>query len=187
MVVEILVHTFDHAKALKGTPQHARDGSQMAINPWGVRETLPNFVIFRFVDANKVDVNQFLVPWKNKVIFSIQGQDAIRRRWRLEVAPNVITEFGEDRGISAEMVAFLKNKHAATVVTRAPDRTFAILDVPNTDFQFIEDSILDKFEVALSPRRFRFSDIDVDAAISAGGRLITNSAPVLNRIIDREQ
>lgn len=186
MPVEVLIHAFDHAKALKGAPQDVREDAELLVHPWGRRETLPNFVIIRIVDASLSDVSPFLVTWKNQVSFTIEIENGTKRRWRLDVAPNIVKDFGSGKGISPEMITFLEDQHGAVVITRAANRAFAILDVPLTDFQAIEDELLDRFEEVVAERRFRFATVNIDAAIAVGGRLTTNSVPILNQIVDRQ-
>lgn len=185
MPVEILIHAFDHAKAVKGAPQDLREPTELMIHPWGNLETLPLFIRLSVNDETASSMTPFLAPWVNDIEFATISQNASQRRWRLAVAAKTVTDFGPDRGISARMIDHLIAEHGATLVSVRANRESAVIDVPLTDFDAVERDIADRFEIVLSSRRFRFAEGIVDAAIASAGRLNVTSSMILPGIVDR--
>ncbi len=187
MPVEVLVHAFDHAKAVKGAPQDLREPKELMIHPWGNLETLPLFIQLSVSDETALSMARFLAPWVNDVEFTTISQNATQRRWGLAIAAKTVTVFGSDRGVSAQMIDHLITEHRATLVSVQANRKSAVVDIPLTDFDAVERDIADRFEIVLSSRRFQFADGIVNAAITARGRLNVTSTMILPGIVDRRR
>jgi hypothetical protein len=185
MPVEVIIHTLEHSKALKGTIQTARDVSKLVEHPWGAREGLPNYVRLRITDATESQVLNYLDSWQREIAFDLVGQNAAGRRYQMSINPKIITEFGEADGLKVEIKDYLVNDYGANFISWDPSVGVAVVDVPNTNWSELAADIVDKFRTTLSNRRYYFEPGDVDLAVAAGGYVELNTNQVLNRIIDR--
>jgi len=185
MTVELLVHAFDHTKAIKGTIQDARDVSELSMRPWGRREGLPNFVRLRIRDLDKVDILPFLTSVKNEFVVTQKTNSGRTRIYDITVKDvRVLTKFGNDKGATLAFVEALSGKHTVEFVSRDLDNSRLTIKGRDTTAEALANDILDLFEERLSPRRFNLNDSDVDLAITAGGFVEVDASQVIPRIID---
>lgn len=186
MGVELLIHTFDHSKGLAGFVQAVRGDSDLAVSPWGLKETLPNYAVIRLTDGTIPNVQRYLESWRNTIIGTPVSMGGGFRRFILRVPNNTTRDFGSDKGISIEVVDFLVNQRGSKQVSINPNRSSAVFDLPQATFSDILEDLVDRFEEELSPRRFQIALRDVNDAITGGGFFATIFAPVNARLIDRQ-
>ncbi len=186
MGVELLIHTFDHSKALSGFVQAVKDDALLAVSPWSRKETLPNYAIIRLTDARLADVGRYTNTWKNSIVGTPVSATAGFRRFDLSVPNRTTAEFGIDKGISDEVVDFLTSRRGSNQISIVPDRSSAVFDIPQASFRETLDDLVDLFEERVSPRRFQIAPRDVSAAITGGGLFTSTFAPVDGRLIDRQ-
>lgn len=185
MPIDLLVHAFDHSKAIKGTIQDVRDIADFDIHPWGKKETLPNYIKIRIRNAAKEDVPQYLEPIKNKFVFTLIQDKGASRIYDIEVNPKILTLFGNSKGVTLRVIELLNPKHPMLFVDREMDNRRLRIDVQNTDFLEMFDDTLDLFEEILSPRRFHLTSTLVDLAIANGGTLEMTLGQINPNVIDR--
>lgn len=192
MPVEILIHADTTTKNLKGFPQTIKDDEDLAVSPWGQREGLPLYVILRVTDATKPQVEHFLGNWRKEFNYELLGQNAQGRRYRVSVNPNVVSVFGLNAGVRAEIRDFLVATYGAVLVSFEPGQASATFDIPNPasgtwaeHVQKIRQDLTDKFEEQLDTRRYQFDPADVDLVVASGGKVTQTTAQALSRIIDR--
>ncbi len=185
MPVELLIHAFDHSKAIKGTIQDARDVADLDIHPWGKRETLPNYIKIRIRNAAKKDVAQYLEPIKNKFVFTLIQDRGASRIYDIEVNPKILTLFGNNKGVTLRVIEILNTKHPMVFVDRELDNRRLRIDVQNTDFLEMFNDSLDFFEEVLSPRRFHLIPGLIDLAIGNGGTLERTLGQITPNVTDR--
>ena len=186
MPVELLINATTHRKAQKGFIQTVVDQPVT----WGTRETLPDYVQLVISDATKSQVDKYTDAWINVIEYSLVASNAQGRRYTLSVNPNIITEFGADKGIKLEMRDLLVNDWGATIVSFNSTTATAVVDIPNPpndDWQALRNDLLDKFEEVVDRRRYVFSPAEVDIAIANGGRMTITTAQALARIVDRAE
>lgn len=185
MPVEVLVHAFDHPKAIKGTIQDARNVSELSTRPWGRREGLPNFVRLRIRDADKADIIPFLASVKNEFSVTQKTNSGRTRTYDVTLKDvRILTKFGNAKGVTLAFVEGLNNVHKAQFVSRNLDNSRLTITARDTTPEALASDILDMFQETLSPRRFHLDFSDVDLAITAGGFLEFNSSQVIPRIVD---
>lgn len=188
MPVEILIHSTNKpvSGAEKGKPSAVRSASDLVGLPWGSGEALPDYVKMRISDVDDAEtVRNYLDNWRNVISYELIASNSSGRRYTLSMNPNVITEFGLDKGIRQEIHDYLQEHYGAVLVDSNLSEAWATYDIPNTDWEFLRRDILDVFEEQLAPDRYRFTEADVDLAIAAGGTIELTQAQVLARVIDR--
>lgn len=184
MPVEMLVHAVGHAKAVKGAIQDIRDVADLVNWPWGGREGLPDYVIVRVNGTTLAQVNQYRRQWRKKFTYELMAQNASGRRYRISINARVLAHLGEVKGFKAAMREFLVGKYNAQVVSYTPSAGEVVLDIPNTDWAGLAAEFNERFESLVAGRQYRFPVADVDAAISAGGRVSISRSTAIDRIVD---
>ena len=189
MPVELLVHSFDHSKAIKGTIQDARDVSDLPIRPWGRKEGLPNYVLVRITDLTKAGVAQYLRPVKNKYRVVETRGTGRTRVYTISMKDNrVLEKFGKQFGTTLAIIPALDSKYDVKLDTLTPvDTTNETLTIEATDAtpDELAAAVLDKFQEVVVVRRYHLLGSDVDRALAAGGSIEVIAAEVIPNIVDR--
>lgn len=186
MPVELLIHSFGHNKALKGTIQDARNVSDLPIRPWGRKEGLPNYVKVRITDAAKTDVEQYLMPVKNKFSFTLIEDTGTSLIFDITVNKKMLALFGNTKGITLDAILALDEKgHDVTFVNRELDNSRLRLNIKDTDGRQMMDDVLDMFQEVVATRRYHIDPAVVDLAIANGGVLERTSVQVIPGVVDR--
>lgn len=181
MPVELLIQATGHRKAEKGYVE--------AIKPspasWGNKEGLPNWVRIVFSDLGVADVQHLTGEWKNKITWTKLRDVALgREQYRLDMPNNTVAR-DNSKGIHNDMNTYILQNYSGSRVSMEADRSSAVYNLMIPDLQEMKDDLLDVFEVKVVRRRFALAESDVDAAIAAGGVLITTAASgIIGRQVD---
>ena len=192
MPVELLIHAKTYRKAQKGFILDLRDVSVLAIHPWSFRESLPDYIKVRITDSSKEQLDHLTDNWKNELSYEELARIDGGRRFKISVNPRIITEFGPDKGIAADIKNELAREYGAVIFNVAMNKQWEIFDFPNPTkvgwtlhIKQIKAFLLDNFESEVSTRRHIFSPADVDIATAAGGKISLNKEQALARVVDR--
>jgi hypothetical protein len=179
MPCEILIHAINHSKAIKGQIASIKEAPAV----WGQREGLPNYVILTISDRTAEQVKQYSEQIKNIFNWDLLNSNASGRRYRIWIAQNILN-FKPGEGLRNEIRDYLINEYNASLISYNPPNE-AVFDIPNTDWVALKNNIVDRFEVIMEKRRWRFSEADVDTAIISGGKVTLNGIQAASKLIDR--
>ena len=168
MPCEILVVNVPKSPGIRGEPFVVKDQPC----EWGTREQLPNWCRVVIPDATADQVRHHLNPLVGVFTYDVLVSNANGKRIRVSIHPAIITVFGADAGMRAEMRTYLEEVYGASYVPAQSDPPLQyVMDfpIPGLDVQALKADFEDKFSSVLAPHRFYFSDADMDTAVSAGG------------------
>ncbi len=184
MGIELLVVAVAKAPYLRGEPVAWKEQPC----EWGAKETLPNWVRLIISDATIQQVQNFLAPLRSVFTYTVVASTAEGYRIRVEINPAIVTIFGADAGMRADLYEWLQENYNAQNVPHLANPPYSYtLDFPdpNLDSQKLREEFEDIAQQTLAPHRYHFSDTDVNTAIANGGVMAVTAAVAANRIIDR--
>lgn len=186
MTVQCLSSATAHAKQVKGeiiaikTVPPGDEGSPLS--SWGTKETLPNYIIVEITGATKAQAEAFLEKatdaWDYDVV-TAGGLHTITAT----INPKILNNF--DNGMKQDVRTFLEDNYDAIFTTWTPETGTAVFTVPDTtDTAAMKADTVDIFTKYLGPR-YKWSNADVDATVTAGGFNSVTKTVAENRIVDR--
>jgi len=196
MPCEILVKATDKPGGVwfKGDPVVVKDDPVF----WGAKEGPPNWVIVRVTDSSAAQIEQYMAAWKREFEFDILANTQAGWRIRISVDPKVRQVFGIDKAFRNDFRDYLIDTYGAVVHDYDNvNHEYAELDFPKpllkldispaaeVTLSFLQQDFLDKAEDALQPRLYYFSSADVDAALTAGGKVNQTLAQIQAKVINR--
>lgn len=184
MSVELLVVAVAKEPYVRGEPVVIKESPAS----WGNKEVPPNWVRVIVSDATIEQAQAYLAPMRTVFEYEVLVQNAQGKRIKVSVHPGVISVFGADKGMRAELYAWLQENYNAQIVSAQSDPPLHyVLDFPHPDLdlEVLKATFEDEAQDSLAPHRYHFPDADVDYALSHGGEVTVTKAVATAHLIDR--
>jgi hypothetical protein len=184
MTIKLLVVAVAKEPFIRGEPVVIKESPAT----WGNKEGPPNWVRVIVSDATMGQAQAYLAPMRTVFEYEVLSQDDQGKRIKISVHPGIISVFGADKGMRAELYQYLQEAYGAQNVPAQSDPPLHyVLDFPDPDLdlQVLKAEFEDEAQEALAPHRYHFSDADVDYALAHGGEVTITKAQAVTRLIDR--
>jgi hypothetical protein len=168
MAAECLIAAIDHKVQKRGEVVDIKPGG----HEWGLKEQPPNYVHLTILNATRDQVCSYLEEWQIDFRFEILAENEQEWRIKVSVDPMYISASGGGRHMIGQ------------VINWTTDSMTADIPKPN-DLVLLKEQFSDVFKTVLDFRRYRFSDADVDKALSQAGKISMTKQQAQNRIIDK--
>lgn len=164
----------------------SRDTVKLETWPWSHLNVLPDYIKIEVSDGNESDIDPWMVPLRNDFIYEIVNQNPSNVRYRISVNASLTSFTG---AFTQDMIDYVLQEWATSTQQVNLNAGFAVFNIPpaNFDEAFIQNELLDLFQITLNSRRYRIKDALLNQVSAAGGfdtrTLAEFNAQILDKLI----
>lgn len=164
-------------------------GEVVSIRPeghiWGGMEQPPNYVHLTITGVTVEQAQEYSERWNIKFKHTVLQENALGYRVLVTVDPAYISASNLGQGeLKTRMRDWVENVYSGVVVDFSP--TGMTVDLPKpVDLTEVKKNFADIFDTTLDPRRYKFSEADVNTALAGDGAITFTKAQALARVVDK--